>query len=224
MHTLPQSSIKSRTLDFNQEIQCLVYYLAALIVVLVEKKEDRSNTKKTMEMSKNTMQKVEGKSFTNSLIEKTYPIIRSTLNKETILYCIPAAIAGPKERGLKLPQNSFVPILLPWSTKGGKIQEMCLNSKAVKLMGWIVCQIISYTESKWLLDLFMDKVDVVLSSLMVSDRPLKNVESFHILSPVSNNIPFTVNAMTIGTETFLTVASAHEKLEAADLMREVVSK
>jgi hypothetical protein len=30
--------------------------------------------------------------------------------------------------------------------------------------------------------------------------------------------------MTIGTETCLTVASAHEKLEAADLMREVVSK
>jgi hypothetical protein len=224
LHTLPQTSVKSRTLNFSEEMQCLVYYLAALITVLVEKKEDRSNTAKSKEMSRKTIQKIEGKSFTSTLIEKTYPVLRSALNKDTILYCIPAAIAGPKERGLKLPQNSFVPVLIPWTARGGKMQEMCLNSKSVKFMGWFICQIITYTESKWFRDLFMDKVDIVLSSLMVSDRPLKNVDSFHILSPVSNNIPFTVNAMTIGTETFLTVASSHEKLDAQGLLRELVSK
>ena len=223
-HTLVQSSVKSRSLSMTQEIQCIAYYLAALVLVLVEKKPVTVFGEKVSEMSRTTIHKLEGKSFTNSLIEKTYPILRSTLNKDTIVYCIPAAIEGPRERGLKFPRNSFVPIILPWSSKGGRMQELCLNSKGVKFLGWLICQLITMTDNKWLRDLFMDKVDIVLSSLMASDRPLSNVDSFHILSPVSISIPFTITGITIGTETFLTAASSHPKLNAKELIRELSSK
>ena len=223
-HVLVQSSVKPRSLSMTQEIQCMAYYLAALVLVLVEKKDTSAFGEKGTEMSRVNIQKIEGKSFTNSLIEKTYPVIRSTLNKDTIVYCIPAAVEGPKERSLKVPRNSFVPIILPWSSKGGRMQELCLNSKGVKFLGWLICQFITITDSKWLRDLFMDKVDIVLSSLIASDRPLSNIDSFHVMSPVSNSIPFTITAITIGTETFLTTASSHPKLNAKELMREVSSK
>jgi nucleoside-diphosphate-sugar epimerase len=223
-HVLVQSSVKSRSLSMTQEIQCIAYYLAALVLVLVEKKSSFELGEKKTEMSRGSLHKIEGKSFTSSLIEKTYPILRSALDKDTIVYCIPAAIEGPKERGLNVPRNSFVPIILPWSAKGGRMQEMCLNSKGVKFIGWLVSQLISITENKWLLNLFMDKVDIVLSSLMASDRPLSNIDSFHILSPVAKSIPFTVSAITIGTETFITCGSSHSKLNANQLMRELLSK
>lgn len=223
-HVLAQSSVKSRSLNMTEEIQCMAYYLAALVLVLVEKKPSIVFGEKKSEMSRGTIHKIDGKSFTSSLIEKTYPILRSTLNKDTIVYCIPAAIEGPRERGLKAPKNSFVPVLIPWSANGGRMQEVCLNSKGVKFLSWILCQFITLTDNKWLLNLFMDKVDIVMSSLMASDRPLSNIDSFHILSPTSNTIPFTVTAITIGTETFLTSASSHSKLSAKELMREVLSK
>jgi hypothetical protein len=123
-----------------------------------------------------------------------------------------------------MPRNSFIPILLPWSAKGGRIQEMCLNSKAIKCMSWLICNLIAYTDSNWLRDIFMNKIDIIISSLVISDRPLTNIDSLHILSPASTNIPFTVNAMTIGTETFFTTASLHEKLSAKELMQELISK
>jgi thioester reductase-like protein len=223
-HVLAQSSIKSRSLNMTEEIQCMAYYLGALVLVLLEKKSSTVFNEKAVEMSRATIHKSEGKSFTSSLIEKTYPILRSALDKDTIVYCIPATIEGPKERGLDVPRNSFVPIILPWSAKGGRMQEICLNSKGVKFLGWLICQCITMTDSKWLLNLFMDKVDIVLSSLMASDRPLSNIDSFHVLSPVSNSIPFTINALTIGTETFITCASSHSKLTAKELMRELTSK
>jgi thioester reductase-like protein len=223
-HTLVNSSVKSRSLNFSDEIKCLVFYIAALINIFLEKDVTHTRVEKNIEMSRGTLHKIDGKSFTASLVEKTYPIIRSALNKETVLYCIPAATEGPRERGLKMPKNSFVPILLPWSAKGGLIQEMCLNSKAVKFLSWLVCNLIGYTDNKWLRDLFMNKVDIVLSSLMASDRPLSNIDSFHFLSPVSTRIPFTVNALTIGTETFVTTASSHANISAKGLMREVLSK
>ena len=208
----------------TEEIQCMAYYLAALVLVFVEKKPSIVFGEKKSEISRGTIHKVDGKSFTTSLIEKTYPILRSTLNKDTIVYCIPAAIEGPRERGLKAPKNSFVPVLIPWSANGGRMQEVSLNSKGVKFLSWLLCQFITLTENKWLLNLFMDKVDIVMSSLMASDRPLSNIDSFHILSPTSNTIPFTVTAITIGTETFLTSASSHSKLSAKELMRELLSK
>jgi hypothetical protein len=223
-HSLVQSSVKSRSLTMTQEIQCMAYYLGALVLVLLEKKGPRGLNEKAVEMSRGTIHKIEGKSFTSSLIEKSYPILRSALDKDIIVYCIPATIEGPKERGLNVPRNSFVPIILPWSAKGGRMQEICLNSKGVKFLGWLICQFISMTDNKWLLNLFMDKVDVVLSSLMASDRPLSNIDSFHVLSPVSNSIPFTINAITVGTETFLTCASSHPKLDAKELIKELTSK
>jgi thioester reductase-like protein len=223
-HTLPPPSVKSRSLTFTEEIQCVAYYLASLVLVLVEKNVPHTQTVKNTEMSRGTIHKIEGKSFTYSLIEKTYPALRSVLNKNTLVYCIPAAIEGPKERGLKVPQNSFVPIILPWSSRGGRMQEICLNSKAVKLLGWIVCQLITFTDNQWLCDLFIDKIDIVVSSLMASDRPLSNIESFHVLSPVSKSVPFTVTAITIGTDTCFTTASTHDKFSAKDLMKELLSK
>jgi thioester reductase-like protein len=224
-HTLTASSVKSRSLSFSDEVKCLVFYLAALINILVEKTVVHTeSSEKTIERARGTITKVEGKSFTASLIDKTYAAVRSTLNKDTIVYCIPAAIEGPRERGLKIPRNSFVPIILPWSSKGGNMQEMCLNSKAVKFLSWLFCNIIAYTDMKWLRDMLMDKIDIVVSSLMASDRPLSNIDSFHILSPVSTRIPFTVNAITIGTETFLTTASSHDKLTGKALMKELLSK
>jgi nucleoside-diphosphate-sugar epimerase len=223
-HTLTKSSIISRTLSFTQEIQCLVFYIAALIYILIEKNNIYPASKRDIEMERGTLHKIDGKSFTASLIDKTYPILRSTLHKDTILYCIPAATEGPRERGLKMPRNTFIPILLPWSAKGGRIQEMCLNSKAIKCMSWLICNLIAYTDSNWLRDIFMNKIDIIISSLVISDRPLTNIDSLHILSPASTNIPFTVNAMTIGTETFFTTASLHEKLSAKELMQELISK
>jgi hypothetical protein len=223
-HVLVQSSVKPRALSFTEEIQCMAYYLGALITVLLEKKVPFKNGEKNIEMSRGNVHKIEGKSFTSSLIYKSYPILRSALNKDKVIYCIPAAISGPRERGLKVPQNSFVPIILPWSVNGGKIQEMCLNSKGVKFLSWFLCQFIALTDSKWLRDLFMDKIDVVLSSLMASDRPLSNIESFHAISPVSSNIPFTITAITTGTETFFSCVSIHEKLKANEIVTELVSK
>lgn len=223
-HSLVQSSVKSRSLNMTEEIQCMAYYLGALVLVLLEKKGSTGLKEKAVEMSRGTIHKIEGKSFTSSLIEKSYPILRSALDKDTIVYCIPATIEGPKERGLNVPRNSFVPIILPWSAKGGRMQEICLNSKGVKFLSWLICQLITMTDSKWLLNLFMDKVDIVLSSLMASDRPLSNIDSFHVLSPVSNSIPFTINAITVGTETFLTCASSHPKLNAKELIKELTSK
>ena len=222
--TLVQSSVRSRSLTMTEEIYCIAYYLASLVLVLAEKEIPYTRVQKNSEMSRGQFNKIDGKSFTCSLIEKSFTIIRTALKKDTVVYCIPATVAGPRDRGLKMPDNSFVPILLPWSSRGGRMQEICLNSRGVKFMCWLLCQFITYTDSKWLLNLFMNKVDVVLSSLMASDRPLKNIESFHFLSPTKETIPFTINAMTIGTETFFTCASSNNKLTSKDLMRELISK
>lgn len=223
-HSLVQSSVKGRTLSMTEEIQCMAYYLAALVLILVEKEVPHTSIQRNSEMSRGSVNKIDGKSFTCSLIEKSFPILRTALKKDTVVYCIPAAIAGPKERGLKMPENSFVPMLLPWSATGGRIQEICLNSKGVKFLIWLISQFISITDSKWILKLFMKKVDVVFSSLMVSDRPLKNIDTFHVISPVSDIIPFTINAMTIGTDTCFTCTSSHERLSAKELMKELISK
>ena len=222
--TLVTPSAKSRHLTFAQEIRCLFYYLIGLVIILFEKKLPHPRAEKTTKMARDALHRTEGKTFTTSLLEKTYPVLRSALQKDSIVYCIPAVTASPAQRGLQFPQNSFVPILLRWSGEESKLREMCLQSKAVKFATWCLCQIITYTGSSWLRDLLMDKVDAVVSSILVSETSLKNVDSFHVLSPVSNNIPFTVNAMTMGAETNLTVASSHKDLSAEDFMKRLMTK
>ena len=223
-HTFAPSSAKSRNLTFVQEIQCLLYYLVGLLIILFEKKLPHPQAAKTTKMARDTLYKAEGKTFTTSLIEKTYPILRSVLQRDSIVYCIPAVTATPAQRGLKLPQNSFVPLVLRWSGEESKLRDMCLHSKAVKFIVWCLCQIVTYTGFDWIRDAFMDKVDVVLSTILVSATPLKNVDSFHIISPASDNIPFTLNAMTIGTESSLSVTSLHKELSADDFMKELLAK
>lgn len=225
-NAMVQSNVKPRGLSFTQEIQCLVYYIAGFIHIMCNKKDPINETpgSRTIEMSRCSFHKTEGKTFTASLINKSFNVLSSSLERDKLLYCIPAAISGIKERGLSLPENSFVPLMIPWSAKGGSIQEMCLNSKSVKLFAWLMCNLIALSESKWIIDLLTDKVDVIFSSLMGSDRPLKNIDSFHFLGPINTTVPFTIDAMTIGTETFITVASSHEKINAKDISKQLISK
>ena len=226
MNAMVQSNVKPRGLSFTQEIQCLTYYIAAFISTMFRNTEPISETPvtRTVEMSRFSFHKTEGKTFTASLINKSFNVLSSTVERDTLLYCIPAAISGIKERGLNLPENSFVPLLIPWSAKGGSIQEMCLNSKSVKLFAWLMCNLMALSDSKWLIDLLQDKVDVIFSSLMGSDRPLKNIDSFHFLAPINTIVPFTIDAMTLGSETFLSIASSHEKISAKDISRALISK
>jgi hypothetical protein len=59
---------------------------------------------------------------------------------------------------------------------------------------------------------------------MGSDRPLKNIDSFHFLGPTNTTVPFTIDAMSIGNETFLSVASYNKRLSAKDISRALISK
>jgi len=226
VNAMVQSNVKPRGLSFTQEIQCLTYYIAAFIHVMCINKEPINETPgtRTVEMSRFSFHKVEGKSFTASLINKSFNVLSSSVERDTLLYCIPAAISGIKERGLNLPENSFVPLLIPWSAKGGSIQELCLNSKSVKLFAWLMCNLMALSDSRWLVDLIKDKTDVIFSSLMGSDRPLKNIDSFHFLGPTNTTVPFTIDAMSIGNETFLSVASYNKRLSAKDISRALISK
>jgi hypothetical protein len=121
-----------------------------------------------------------------------------------------------------MPRNSFVPIILPWSPDGGDIQEQLLNSKAVKAVSSLLVNFISLTEMIWIRDFFMDRIDVVFSSLLASDTPLTLLKTTHFLSPTPCIIPFTICAATIGPETHLTVASSIEGVPASKLMNQII--
>ena len=223
--TKPASSIKPRSLTFIQEFWCFIYYFAVLVKLLFSPqntKNPNSSEKKTVEMATTKIHKQEGKSFTASLLKQTYPALRAALSKDTIVYCIPATIEGPAQRGLSMPRNSFVPIILPWSPDGGDIQEQLLNSKAVKAISSLLVNFVSITEMTWIRDFFMDRIDVVFSSLLGSDTPLTLLKTTHFLSPTPSMIPFTICAGTIGTETHLTVASSIESIPASKLMNQII--
>lgn len=223
--TIVESSVRSRSLTFTEELQCLVYYLAIIVKLLTETNSNSTMGEKTIEMSKQAFHKEDGKSFTVSLLNKLFPICRSALQKESIVYCVPAAISGPKERGLSMPSNSFVPILLPWSnlnTNG--MQEKCLHSKSVKLVCWCLSQLIVASDLFWIRELFMKNIDVTVSSLMAPNSSLSSFESLHFLPPTPSYIPITVGLMTMGSESCVTIKSNLSHMDAKRLMEDLTSK
>jgi len=224
--TIVESSVRSRSLTFTEELQCLVYYLAIIVKLLTEADSNYTLGEKTIEMSKHTFHK-ESKSFTVSLLNKLFPICRSALQKESIVYCVPAAISGPKERGLSMPSNSFVPILLPWSSANNAIttiQEKCLHSKSVKLVCWCLSHLIVASDLLWIRELFTKKIDVAVSSLMAPDSSLSSFESLHFLPPTPSYIPITVGLMTMGSESCVTIKSNLANVGAKRLMGDLTSK
>jgi hypothetical protein len=212
--------VKSRALSMSEELMCFIYYFAALVKVIFEPIREAS-TEETIEKGNTTIFKEPGKSFTVSLLKQMYPFLRSALKKDTILYVIPAAIEGPQDRGLSVPRNSFVPIILPWSLDGGIMQEILLHSKAVKAISCAFVHFVSMTGIEALREAFMRRVDVCFSSLMGSESSLNNIDSIHFLSPSTENTAFTICALTIGKTTHLTVSSKLKDYPASKLLKNI---
>jgi nucleoside-diphosphate-sugar epimerase len=218
--TIKFNPIKPRGLSMSEELMCFIYYFAALIKVIFQPIRD-VKTDETIEKGNTTIFKEVGKSFTVSLLKQMYPFLRSALKKDTILYVIPAAIEGPQDRGLSVPHNSFVPIILPWSLDGGVMQEILLHSKAVKAISAVLVHFVSMTGIEELRQAFMRRVDVCFSSLMGSESSLNNVDSIHFLSPSTENTAFTICALTLGKITHLTVSSKLKDYPASKLLKNI---
>jgi thioester reductase-like protein len=222
----PQQSLiaptaRQSSLSFEQEIRCLVYYICVLVSMWFGDSPSLVKSTKTIEKSTHTFQKNPGKTFTCSMIENSFPSFRSALNKDTIIYSIPALIAHPRDKLLEMPRNAFIPIILPWSASAGEIQELCLRSKAVKFVAWCIVQFLAITEFSSVIHKSLDKIDVICSSLLASDRPLPNIESLHFVSPMSSQVPFTMGLLTVGKETHITVTSTIESCPASRIMNEL---
>ena len=219
--TVKFNPVKSRGLSMSEELMCFIYYFAALVKVIFEPVRD-IRTEETVEKGNTTIFKEPGKSFTVSLLKQMYPFLRSALKKDTILYVIPAAIEGPQDRGLSVPHNSFVPIILPWSLDGGIMQEILLHSKAVKAISAAFVHFVSMTGIDALREAFMRRIDICFSSLMGSESSLNNIDSIHFLSPSTENTAFTICALTIGKTTHLTVASKLKEYPASKLLKNIL--
>ena len=223
--TIEAPSVKPRGLSMTQELFCFIYYFAFLVKLLFSPpppKPTSGSNAHTVEMATAKLQKDPGTSFTVSLLKRSYPVLRAALKRDTVVYCIPAAIEGPMQRGLSMPRNSFVPLIIPWTIDGGLIQEQLLSSKAVKALNSLLVYFVSLTEFHYLRDMFLERVDIVYSSLLVSDSPLPNLKSTHFLSPTPRPIPFTLSVGTAGSETHLTVGSNLESVPAAKIMSEIL--
>ena len=229
-HIFPDPAIQTSGLTWTQEFGCFMYYLAALIVLFcrpsdreVADKKQRS-INRTIKTHSGHIPKTPGKTFTVSLIEKTYPVFRSACGKETIVYCIPAIVQNPKDRGLNLPQNVFVPLILPFTSVSDEnaISALCMKSKAVKMLSWLFVYAITTTDLYWIRDRFNERIDVIFSSLLASDKTLDGIESFHYFAPTPDEVPFTVAAMTIGRETHLSVGSSMKEYSASLLLDQIL--
>ena len=221
--TADSPTLKPRSLSMTEELWCFIFYFALLVKLIFSPPLSKSISEgRTVEMGTAKIHKEPGKSFTTSLLKQTYPALRSALGRDTVVYCIPAAIEGPSQRGLSMPRNSFVPIILPWSLDGGTIQEQLLNSKAVKAVSSLLAHFVSLTEFTPLRDYFLDRVDVVFSSLLGSDAPLHLIKTSHFLSPTPKQIPFSICAGTTGSETHITIASSVEASPASKLLSQIL--
>ena len=221
LQVLIAPTARPTSLSFQEEIRCLVYYICALVSMWFGDSPSLVKSTKTIEKSTHTFQKNPGKTFTCSIIENSFPSFRSALNKDTVIYSIPALIAHPQDKLLEMPRNAFVPIILPWSASAGEIQELCLRSKAVKFIAWCIIQFLAITEFSSVIHKSLDKIDVICSSLLASDRPLPNIESLHFVSPMSSHVPFTMGLITVGKETHLTVTSTIESCPASRIINEI---
>jgi len=222
--TIDSPAVKPRSLTMTEELWCFIFYFALLVKLIFSPPMNKPpiSESRTVEMETTKIHKEPGKSFTASLLKQTYPALRSALGRDTVVFCIPAAIEGQSQRGLSMPRNSFVPIILPWSLDGGPIQEQLLNSKAVKAVSSLLVHFVSLTEFTPLRDYFLDRVDVVFSSLLASDAPLQLIKSSHFLSPTPKQIPFSICAGTTGSETHITIVSSVEACPASKLLSQIL--
>ena len=218
LQTLPSSNVKSRSLSMSEELMCFIYYFAAIVKTVFEPLREPSS-EETIEYSDTTIFKHLGKSFTVSMLKQMYPIFRSALKKDTILYVIPATVESARDRGLSVPHNSFVPIILPWSQDGGIMQEIFLHSKAVKAISTVLIHLVSMTGIEIIREAFIKRVDVCFSSLMASESSFDNIKALYFLSPSSEYTAFTVSALTIGKTTHLTVSSKIKNYPASKLIK-----
>lgn len=202
--TIPVKNSRATPLSVKDEVKCVVSYLKGLITILRKPRHQSAVRKETL--SQQTFNK-SVKSFTAALIDRTYDCISPLLGRD-VVYCIPAVLEF--NRGLDTPCNRFVPLLLVWSDP---MAEMCLRSKAVRVLMWFI---LSYLPE--VRDIFMERVDVVLSSLILSDEPHSNIETLHVISPVATTIPFSVNAVTVGKETYLSACSSNPVLPCEAFM------
>jgi len=216
---------KQRNLSYIEELFCFVYYILLIIKILFSpvNSHSRSENINDTAMFNKEIEKRPGKSFTVSLIEQSFPIFSSALKKDTIVYSIQAATEGLQQRGLNIPHNSFITILIPWRANGGRIQEMLLHSKSVKALAMITSSICAMTDMYIFRDELVKRCDVIFSSLMASDRPYKNIKSLHFLPPSQKDIPFTFSALTIGNDTSLSLSSSLKGHTADEMLNKIVA-
>lgn len=224
LQTLPAPTAKSKPLTWSQEGLCFLYTLAFLIKLLFKDATARTSVgKQTFATETTRVQKRSGFTFTTSLLEQAFPALRSATHKETVTYCIPAMTEGPQQRGLDLPHNAFVPILIPWGAGENTMAKLCLRSKAVKLLFWILAQVITALDANGFRDYVMARVDCVVSSVLASDVAIPSMKSAYFHAPTPTPIPFTLSALTVAAETYVTVASRREDVPAGKLMKEILA-
>lgn len=223
--TMEPTTARSKPLSWTQEFFCLVMYLAFIVRFLLkdvgtpsEKRVERSFAKTTTHFKKRP-----GSTFTSSILEQAYPAIRSTLHKEEIVYAVPALVESPADRGLSLPKNGFVTVLIPWTAGSAETSKLFLRSKVVRTLCWCLCTSLGATGLTSIRDYFMNRVDCVVSSILGSDTAIPTIESFHFHAPTPAEIPFTLSLMTLGADTHLTVASTHGQTTAGKLMSEILT-
>ena len=225
--SLMSPSAKSKPLSWEQEFRCGLYIIAFLVKVFFKDSNTiqglAENEKVSEVMKSSHIQKRDKMTFTASLLDQAYPAIRAALKKDDIVYCVPAAIQGPKERGLNLPQNSFVSILIPWSEGSNEISQLCLRSKSVKFITWLFRQFISATGLDSVRDHFMSRTDCVLSSVLLSDTELPLISQIHTDAPTPHVIPLTITAMTVGQLTHITLNSRLALVSAEKLLAEILA-
>jgi nucleoside-diphosphate-sugar epimerase len=222
LQCLPPPAAKPRPLAWSTEFQCFVLYLAFFVKLCFSSVSKHQGAAESVHTQSLHLQKCKGETFTCSILDKLYPGIRQALGKDQIVYCVPAMSESQAQRGFKMPQNAFVPVLLPWGSESNALSQLFLHSKAVRFISWLLSYTIGLTEFVWLRDFLMDRIDCVVSSVYGSDQAIPAFESVYFHAPTPAQIPFTASFMTLGQQTHVTVAS-RTNLPAVKLMKHLQS-